>query len=172
MQTLEETGKQLELVIDGSVVPFHEARVAAEVAGRVIFKSDHCEAGSFVREGDVLMRIDPTDMELEVERLSRLRDQEYRALAEVDQEMANTTRSLEVARADVKLKQKEVERQQSLKTFASQSEVDASMSALLQASQQLVTLENQLDLFKARRSKVGSQQSSTPRRSCVSQRST
>ena len=154
VMTLEETGKQLELVIDGSVVPFHEARVAAEVAGRIVFKSENCDAGSFVQKGDVLMRIDPTDMELEVERLSRLRDQEYRALGEVDQEMTNTARSLDVARADVKLKQKEVERQQSLKTFASQSEVDASKSSLLQASQQLVTLENQLSLLKARRSKL------------------
>ncbi|MEL6110693.1 MAG: HlyD family efflux transporter periplasmic adaptor subunit [Planctomycetota bacterium] len=154
VQTLAETGKQLELVIDGSVVPYHEARVAAEVAGRVVFKSDNCNAGSFVREGDVLMRIDPTDMEMEVERLTRLREQEYRGLGEVDQEMTNTTRSLEVARADVDLKRKEVERQQSLKTFASQSEVDASKSSLLQASQQLVTLENQMSLLRARRSKL------------------
>ncbi|MEO1525272.1 MAG: HlyD family efflux transporter periplasmic adaptor subunit [Planctomycetota bacterium] len=154
VMTLEETGKQLELVIDGSVVPFHEARVAAEVAGRVIFKSENCEAGSFVREGDVLMRIDPTDMELEVERLSRLRDQEYRSLGEVDQEMTNTTRLIEVARQDLELKQKEVARQQSLKTFASKTELDNAKSALLQASQQLVTLENQLSLLRARRSKL------------------
>lgn len=154
IRSLEDTGKQLELVIDGTVVPFHEARVAAEVAGRIVFKSDNCNAGSFVREGEVLMRIDPTDMEMEVERLTRLREQEYRGLGEVDQEMTNTSRSLEVARAEVDLKRKEVERQQSLKTFASQSEVDASKSSLLQASQQLVTLENQLSLLRARRSKL------------------
>ncbi|MEM6469509.1 MAG: HlyD family efflux transporter periplasmic adaptor subunit, partial [Planctomycetota bacterium] len=111
-----------------------------------------CEAGAIVSEGDVLMKIDPTDYQLEVERLTRLRDQEYRALGEVDQEMINTKRSIDVAREDVRLKQRDVDRQTSLSGVAtSQTEVDKAKSALVQSSQSLVTLENQLDLQRARR---------------------
>ncbi|KAA5540668.1 HlyD family efflux transporter periplasmic adaptor subunit [Roseiconus nitratireducens] len=154
IQSLKETGKQLELVIDGTVVPYREARVSSEVAGQVIYKSDDCEAGSIVSEGDVLMRIDPTDYELEVQRLSRQRDQEYRALGEVDQEMANTRRSIQVAEQDVDLQEQEVERQKRLKQFTSQTELDRARGALLQARQQLISLENQLELLKTRRSRL------------------
>lgn len=154
VQSLEETGQQLELVVDGTVVPFREARVSSEVAGRVIEKSVNCEAGAIVNQGEVLMRIDPEDYQLEVERLKNQRDREYRAIGEVDQEMVNAKRSIDVAREEVKLQQKEVERQKALKTFASEAEVDKARSALLQASQQLVTLENQLELLRTRRSRL------------------
>ncbi|MEM6472876.1 MAG: hypothetical protein AAF802_25165, partial [Planctomycetota bacterium] len=65
IQSLAETGRRLELQIDGNVVPFQEAKVSSEVAGRVVFKSEVCEAGAIVSEGDVLMKIDPTDYQLE-----------------------------------------------------------------------------------------------------------
>ena len=152
--SLAATGKQLELIIDGTVVPFQEARVSSEVSGRVIFKSPKCEAGQIVAKGDVLMRIDPTDYQLEVERLTQLREQEYRALGELDQEIANTKRLIDVASEDVKLQRREVERQQALKTFASQAELDRAKSALLKSSQQLVSWENQNQLLRTRRSKL------------------
>ncbi len=79
LRSLESTGEQLHLEVDGTVVPFREARVAAEVAGRVIYKADECEAGSYVRKDQLLMRIDPTDYQLEVQRLTRLQEQEYEA---------------------------------------------------------------------------------------------
>ncbi len=103
LRSLESTGQQLRLEVDGTVVPFREARVAAEVAGRVIFKADECEAGSYVKKDQLLMRIDPTDYELEVQRLSRLQEQEYEALGEVDQEMSNAKRLIQVAQQDVAL---------------------------------------------------------------------
>ena len=40
--------------------------VPAQVAGQVVFKSDNCRPGRTVKEGDVLLRIDPVDFELEV----------------------------------------------------------------------------------------------------------
>src|SRR6056297_2533440 len=59
IRSLQETGRQLELVIDGNVVPYREANLSSEVAGRVIYKSPASEAGSSVTAGEVLMRIDP-----------------------------------------------------------------------------------------------------------------
>jgi len=154
IRSLAETGRGLELVVDGTVVPFREAAVSSEVAGQIISKSDRCEAGAIVKRGEVLMRIDPTDYELEVERLSRLREQEYRALGELDQEMENTRRTIEVAKEEVQLQQKEVDRLSKLKTFASQSEVDRARSGLLKARQSLLQMENTLNLLGARRSRL------------------
>lgn len=152
LQTLESTGQPLYLVVDGTVVPYREARVAAEVAGRVIFKADECEAGTYVKRDQLLMRIDPTDYELEVQRLTRLKEQEYQALQELDQEMANTQRLIDVAKKDEVLQEREVNRLTSLpEGFASGNEIDQARRALLAANQQLVTLENQLDLQRKRR---------------------
>ncbi len=152
LQTLESTGQPLYLVVDGLVVPYREAKVAAEVAGRIVYKSDACESGSYVQRDQLLMRIDPTDHELEVQRLTRLREQEYQAIQELDQEMVNAQRLIEVAKQDVALQQRDVQRQTSLpEGFASRAEIDQSNRSLLAATQQLVTVENQLELQRKRR---------------------
>ncbi len=152
LQSLAATGQTLRLQVDGTVVPYRESRVAAEVAGRIVFKSDQCEAGSYVTEGQLLMRIDPTDHELEVQRLTRLKEQEYQALNEIDQEMVNTKRVIDVAKEDMQLQQREFERQKSMpKGFASRAEIDQANRALLAAQQQLVNSENLLELLRKRR---------------------
>lgn len=152
IQSLEATGQPLRLRVDGNVVPYRESQVAAEVAGRIVFKSDQCEAGTYVTTGQLLMRIDATDHELEVQRLTQMQEQDYQALSEVDQEMVNTKRLIDVASQDMQLQQREVDRQNSLpKGFASRAEIDQASRALLAAKQQLVTSQNQLDLLKKRR---------------------
>ncbi|EMI16971.1 efflux transporter, RND family, MFP subunit [Rhodopirellula maiorica SM1] len=101
------------------------------------------------------MRIDPTDYELEVNRLTRLKEQEYEALGEVDQEMANTKRLIEVATEDEALQQREVQRLQSLPGgFASEGEIDKARRAVLQSTQQRVGYENQLELLRKRRTRL------------------
>ncbi|MCG8649700.1 MAG: biotin/lipoyl-binding protein, partial [Pirellulales bacterium] len=152
VRSLEATGAQLQLRADGTVVPYREAQIAAEVAGRIVQKADICEAGSYVKKGQLLMEIDPTDYELEVQRLTRMREQEYQALQEIDQEMVNMNRLIAVAKQEVEIQQKEVDRQKALPPgFASRAEVDQAQRSLLQAQQQQLTSQNQLDLLLKRR---------------------
>lgn len=152
IQTLAETGKSLRLRADGVVVPYREVQVATEVAGRIVEKTDACQAGEVVRRGDLLVKIDPTDYELEVERLTRQQEQAYEAIREVDQEMVNTRRLIEVADEDIELQLREVRRLESLPAgFASEGELDRARRTLLQANQQRVTLRNQLDTLEQRR---------------------
>jgi multidrug efflux pump subunit AcrA (membrane-fusion protein) len=157
IQSLRNTGRKLHLEVDGVVVPFREAAVAAEVAGRVIEKSPSCEAGQYVTAGALLMKIDPTDYELEIKRLSRAQQAEYEALLEVDQETVNTKRLVEVAEQDFELQEKELDRQKQLPAgFASQKDIDLAQRSVLAAQQQLVTLKNQLESQKARRTRLES----------------
>ena len=152
LATLDPNTTPLRLEVDGNVVPYRESRVAAEIAGRIVYKSEHCEAGVFVNKGQVLMRIDDTDYKLEVERLTRLKEQEYQALVEIDQEVANTQRLIDVAKRDVKLQEQDVDRKSKLPDgFSSQGEVDQAKRSLLQATQQLVGYENQKGLLGKRR---------------------
>ncbi|MGI9465827.1 MAG: HlyD family secretion protein [Rubripirellula sp.] len=155
LHTLTSLGERLQLIVDGSVAPFREVQVATEVSGEIIAKYPICEAGAYVEVGTPLMKIDTTDYDFEVERLTQVKAQEYQALKEVDQERDNTKRSIEIAKEDMALQQKEVDRQVQLGDgFTSPAERDKARRALLAARQQLVTLENQLSLLVERRQKI------------------
>ena len=155
IETLKEAGGKLRLRVDGTVVPYREVQIATEVAGEIDFKADICEAGSYVTEGTVLMRIDATDYELEVERFERQKEQAYEAIRELDQDMVNTRRLIEVAEEDVALQRREVKRLESLpEGFASQGELDRARRALVQAKQQRVTYENELRALQKRRASL------------------
>jgi multidrug efflux pump subunit AcrA (membrane-fusion protein) len=150
--SLESTGAQLQLRVDGTVVPFREVRVATEVSGQIIFKAPECEAGSYVKKDQLLMRIDPTDYAFEVERLTRLKEQEYQSLRELDQEEVNAKRQMDLADQDIQLQQRELDRQKSLPNgFASQAEIDKASRSVLAAQQQKLNFDNQLDLLKKKR---------------------
>jgi multidrug efflux pump subunit AcrA (membrane-fusion protein) len=153
--SLQEMGKPLELRVDGVVVPHREVQLAAEVAGRVIEKSPLCRAGNFVKEGQLLIKIDPTDYEQEVLRLTRMREQDYEAIKEVDQEIENANMSLAVAKQDITLAEREVARLKSLpKGFVSEGEVDMAQKSLLQSTQNRIAIENQKNLLAARRGRL------------------
>ncbi len=155
LHTLTSLGEKLQLIVDGSVAPFREVQVSTEVSGEIIAKYAICEAGTYVEAGTPLMKIDTTDYDFEVERLTQVKAQEYQALKEVDQERDNTKRSIEIAEEDMALQQKEVDRQAQLGDgFTSPAERDKASRALLAARQQLVTLENQLSLLVERRQKI------------------
>ncbi|TWU20008.1 Multidrug resistance protein MdtN [Allorhodopirellula heiligendammensis] len=157
VRSLASTGEKLHLSADGTVVPYREASLATEVAGRIVEKSPLCEAGKYVTKGHVLMKIDPTDYELEVKRLQRQQQQAYESLGEVDQEIINTNRSIELARAEIALQQREVKRREALpKQYASQGELDEARRAVLTAEQQLVLYQNQIDLAKKKRTRLES----------------
>ena len=152
LRSLDEAGGRLELSVDGQVVPFLESNVAAEVAGRVIEKSPKCEAGQLVTAGEFLMRIDPTNYELEVERLTRQEEQAYESLRELDQTLENTERLIKVALKDIELRRQELKRAETLgRDFASQTELEAAQRNLLTAQQALITQQNAKEASQSRR---------------------
>ncbi len=152
VMTLQEVDRPLELRVDGVVVPYREITIAAEVAGRIIKKTPECETGNFVKKGTLLIEIDPTDYEQEVERLTRARAQDYQALKEVDQELSNTKMLVETADQDLVLQEREVKRLMAMPAgFASEGELDRAKKAQLTASQTKIGYENQLRTLAARR---------------------
>lgn len=155
VRSLEAVGGRLDLEVEGVVVPFREVQIATEVSGRIIHKAPECEAGSYVQQGQLLFRIDPTDYQNEIDRLSKLKEQEYQSIRELDQEVTNTNRLIEVAEQDVELQEREIERLRSLPAgFASQTELDQAQRARLQAFNSLVGLQNELASMRQRRARL------------------
>jgi len=147
--------KYLDIDATGVVVPFRQVTLAAEVGGRVAFKSDACRIGKFVEAGELLFKLDATDYQLEVERLAALRDSEYAQQKELDQEVSNAQRSLELSEQDVELQEKELQRLEKLPAgFASATELDQARRMQLAASTQRLTIQNQLELLESRRTRI------------------
>jgi RND family efflux transporter MFP subunit len=59
---------RLTVSSQGTAVPHKESTFVAEVPGKVVWTSESLVDGGFFEEGDVLLRIDPTDYELAVTR--------------------------------------------------------------------------------------------------------
>ncbi len=147
--------ESLDVNLTGTVVPYRQVTLAAEIGGRVQFKSEECRIGSYVHKGDVLFNIDPTDFKLEVERLAALRDSEYAQQKELDQELANAQKSLVLSEEDLALQEKELKRLESLpNAFASASELDQSRRQRIVSANQRLAVENQLKMIETRRTRI------------------
>ena len=145
----------LDVNVMGTVVPYRQVTLGAEIAGRVKFKSDECRIGRYVHKGDVLFKIDPTDFQLEVDRLAAVRDAEYAQQKELDQELSNAQKSLLLAEEDYALQEKELTRLNSLPIgFASASEMDQARRLRITSASQRQTIQNQLQLLEAKRTRI------------------
>ncbi|MEZ6080157.1 MAG: HlyD family efflux transporter periplasmic adaptor subunit [Pirellulaceae bacterium] len=157
VRALAEVSEVLEIPVSGTVVPFREIQLAAEVAGRITEKNPNTRSGNFVEEGSELYRIDPRDYELEVERVTRRLDQERASLAEQQQDIDNAMRLVEVAEQEMLLAEAEVARFERLGgNFRSEAELDSAKRARLASMNQRVTIQNQVSLLRARRTRLES----------------
>lgn len=157
VRALAELSDTLEIPVSGTVVPFREIQLAAEVAGRITEKDANTRSGNFVQAGDELYRIDPRDYELEVERVTRRLDQERASLAEQQQDIDNARRLASVAEQEMQLSEAEVARFERLAgNFRSEAELDQAKRSRLASMNQRVTIQNQVSLLEARRARLES----------------
>jgi len=148
----------LTIEVDGHVVPYLEVALSAEVAGRVIGKEDSCRAGKFVRQGELLLEIDPSDYLLQKKRLTEEREQAEIVLKELAVEMADTESLIELAADDLELKQKELNRQTKLvaSRATTAAAVDRAKASVLQTRNALLLLRKQYNLLNAKRPRLKS----------------
>lgn len=150
----------LDIDVDGVVVPFKEIQLAAEVAGRIEFKSPQCRAGNFVKKGTELIRVDPRTYSLEVTRLKQQQEQAGQNLAELELETGNTDKLIATAESDLQLASAELARQRKLRAdrVATQAAVDSAERAKNQAQNTLDNLKNQRSLLQKRQARLRTSQ--------------
>jgi len=146
----------LTIDVDGLVVPFREIDIAAEVAGRIEFKSPVCNEGHYVENGTLLLRIDSRDYELERDRLAREVEQAQASLEELEVELTNTRGLVELSKQDLKLQLKEIGRLQELiKTrVVTESEIDQQQRQVITSQNALRVQENMARLLQTRRQRL------------------
>ncbi len=143
----------MQIVADGEIVPFREVTLAAEVAGRVLEKTENCRAGRYAKEGDLLLTIDPSDYQLAVRRLEEQWKRANDSLDELDVEERNTAALIELADDTLELTKRETARVRDLnrRGVLTQSELDTALREELNARNSRQSLVNQQRLFTSRR---------------------
>jgi RND family efflux transporter MFP subunit len=156
----EETGRLVEvfavkaekvpMVIEayGTVEPREALLLVAEVRGQIVATDPTFEEGKFVTRGTGLIRIDPRNYELEVQRRNVQILQAQAEIKRLEQEILNLQARIKIARTDVSLAESEYSRLKKLidRKVIAQSTLDKAEQQYLASRERLQTLENQLAL--------------------------
>ena len=140
--------------VDGVAEPFQRITLAAEVDGRITKKSPQCRGGHFVDQDTELLEIDPTDYQLEVQRLATQLQHADEELASVQVDIANTRSMITLAEENLQLWQRELARNQKLSTTSAvtESALDEVRRQELAGRNSLQTQKNQLASLNAKES--------------------
>ena len=94
----EARSVQLRIATHGTVAPRTESDLVPEISGRVVWVSPALVSGGFFEEGDALLRIEPADYEVALE---RARAQVARAESEADRAAREVERQETLAKQNV-----------------------------------------------------------------------
>ena len=132
----------------GTVRPRESLRLVAEVRGQIVDIDPSFEEGSYVLKGTTLIRIDPRNYQLTVDRRKVQIKQVEAEIKRLQQEVVNLEARIKIATSDVALAKNEYARLKQLidRKVIAQSQLDKTEQAYLVSLERLQTLENQLAL--------------------------
>lgn len=137
----------------GYVQPGRIWEAVAEVSGKTVYRHPDLERGHLLPAETEILRIDPADYELAVERLEASKGSVEAQLAELSVKHSNTQSSLAIERRALDLARQDLVRKRALfaKGNASQATVDQAEDAVLDQQQRVQELENTLALIPTER---------------------
>ena len=153
-----ETG--IDFSVDGEVIPFRRLDLVAEVSGRVVYKSEQCRLGRYVKKGELLMQIDPVDYQLAVDQAKAAVSQAKVSIDENSVQKTNTEKELALAGEQLELVKKDFDRSQQLaaqKTITP-AELERAQSSLLSIQEVIQRLENQLRVLSTQTERLAVQE--------------
>lgn len=143
----------IDIEVTGIVVPFREIEVSAQASGRVIWKSEQFESGIYVKAGTELLKIDPTDYELEIVRLEAELASADSTIAEMEVELEGARELLRIARSDIQVQMADFQRKSGAGGF-SKSEIDQERRSLLAAETTVTNQANRVALLEKSRDRL------------------
>ncbi len=144
---------RVRIVDYGNARAYVQPLITPQVKGVVVAKTDDFLSGKYVRKGQVLFRIDPTDYTLSVQRARSRIDLLKAQLARLEQEQKNLTESKKIETSLVKLADEQLRRVKKLleADAGSENEVDMARETLLGRQRQLQGIVSQLALIGPQR---------------------
>ena len=137
----------------GVVRSSREWSLVAEVSGRVVALNDKLVDGGLIREGERLIKIDPSGFELSASKQQAGVDGVKAQLSELAVREQNTKESLEIARRSLELAEKELARVTALEASgaASSSDVDTAEVSVLNQRQSVQSYKATLGQIPSQR---------------------
>lgn len=131
-------------------------QATANVSGRVVERHPELESGALVREGELLLALDPSRYRLAIAEAEAQLASLSADLDRLDKEEQNTSRLLELERESLALSEQELSRMESLveRGSISRSQRDQQLRATVAQRMAVATLENALALVPARRNRL------------------
>ena len=140
---LERHSQPVVIQMDGNANSFRVITVGTQVKGQIRSRSDNARNGMFVEEGDLLFEIDPTNYQIDIDRLEAQQSQTQEEIGSVEVDILNTAELISLSEQEWRLQKKQHERLRALlKKAASESDVDAAARQELTARNALQTLKN------------------------------
>ncbi len=138
--------------VDGVVVPFRQIEIAAQVGGRITYKAENCRTGRAVQQGELLIRVDQSDYQLEVARLEEELKQADAMLRELELEIVTADNQIQLTTEQLEIDQRQLDRNLRLSSTAaaSQTELDTARRAELATRNTLQGLKDNRALLNQR----------------------
>ena len=138
--------------VDGVVVPFRQIELAAEISGKIALMSASCQVGRTVKAGELLLRIEPDDYELEVRRLNEELSQADAMTKELKAEIQASINQIGNAEQQLQIEVRQLARNSDLMSrgAASASEVDSARRSELATRTSLQSLIDEKNVLAQR----------------------
>ncbi|MEP3481187.1 MAG: HlyD family efflux transporter periplasmic adaptor subunit [Fuerstiella sp.] len=150
VDVVTEWNDPINVIADGEATTYKIVTLSTEVAGRIKSKPDESRGGMFVREGQTLFEIDPTNYRLQAERLEVQLAECAQEIESTSIDITNTSAMIKLAKEDLALQNKQLDRLVALQVrrTANDREVEEAMKLQLNSRNALQTLENQKRSFE------------------------
>ncbi len=125
----------------------------AEVKGRIIKTHPELKAGAMIRHGETVVRIDPTEYELQIARVKAEIAQIQAQQAELETQEVNYQDALAIEEASLRLAKRELKRLSGLRASnaVTESEFEATSRVVLSQQQSVQSLRSSLKILPAQR---------------------
>ncbi len=155
-----EPVREIPILLHGVVMPPEEIEIGAEVAGRIVEKTEACRSGKFVRKNTLLLRIDPRKYRLRVEELQFQLQQVRAELEQLQVEEKNQQALVAIVQEELRLARRELERMDALlkNGTITQGQRDEVARQVVQVENRLQSAVNALELIPVRRKRLQAQE--------------
>ncbi|MGY8748684.1 MAG: efflux RND transporter periplasmic adaptor subunit [Pirellulales bacterium] len=137
--------------ISGTVVPFREMKIAAQVSGEVKRKDVRLEAGTKIEDAEPLIEIDPQLYQIQLDTAVQELQQASDQVNEIEKEILGAENLRKNTMSEIDLVQDEYDR---IKKIGTKSEITQAERSKLVADNSLTNLENNISNLRARKSRM------------------
>ncbi|WP_293266386.1 hypothetical protein [Neptunomonas sp.] len=143
----------------GTVEPAVALKTKAQVSGKISYLHPDLQSGKSILQGTLVAKIDPEDSQISLSQSEADLRSNLSSLAQLNEEEKTTRRSLQYARENLRVGEKELARIRDIwnKQLVSRSTLDAEEQKVLQLRQSAADLQGQLNTYTSRRDSTKAQ---------------